>query len=349
MEEGAGRDSRDEALTRASNIRLGRMLGFGNTAGRFVPVRSFLCVIALGAVACGASPDSARSGNADTLVVFTAASLAAPVRVALASFAVHQHVVVQQENGASLELARRVTDLGRIPDIIALADQEVFPEQLMPAATSWFAAFARNRMIIAYTDRSRFANEITAANWREILQRPDVTVGRSDPAVAPVGYRALLTYSLAEQFYHDPGLAERLTRKTPAGHLRGNATELAGLLSAGELDYIVDYESVARAQNFKYVVLPPQIDLSEPSYATAYGKATVRVARLRDTVSRRGAPILYGVSIPRAAPHPAIAKRFLSFLLGGDGAVLMRSRGIDMLAQPVVTGDSVPRETAGNQ
>ena len=43
---------------------------------------------------------------------------AAPRRRALDSFARRTGAVVQQENGASLELARRITELGRVPDVI---------------------------------------------------------------------------------------------------------------------------------------------------------------------------------------------------------------------------------------
>jgi hypothetical protein len=65
---------------------------------------------------------------------------------------------------------------------------------------------------------------------------------------------------------------------------------LAGLLSAGELDYIVDYESLARSQKFKFIQLPPEIDLGDPMQAAAYREASVRVWNGRDTVTRTGAP-----------------------------------------------------------
>ena len=91
-------------------------------------------------------------------------------------------------------------------------------------------------MVVAYTSRSRYASEISAGNWRSVLLRPDVLVGRTDPVLAPAGYRALLTYQLAESFYHEPGLAHRLEERTPPRLMRGNAAELAALLAAGELD-----------------------------------------------------------------------------------------------------------------
>jgi molybdate/tungstate transport system substrate-binding protein len=290
----------------------------------------------------GCSSEGKVAAARDTVVVYGAASLAGPLRAALDTFSRRTGAVVSEEHGASLELARRITELHRVPDVIALADQEVFSELLMPGATSWYAAFARNRMVIAYTSRSKHASEMTLATWRSIVLRNDVLLGRTDPALAPAGYRALIVYKLAESFYGEPGLAARLEARTPPRLQRGNAAELAALLSAGELDYIIDYESLARTQKFRFVQLPPEIDLGDPSHASAYASASVRVATARDTVTRRGGPILYGVSVPRAAAHAGAGERFLEFLLGRDGKAILRRAYIDALDHPQIIGDSVP-------
>jgi molybdate/tungstate transport system substrate-binding protein len=304
--------------------------------------RAFRCLFWLVFFGCSTSSEGKVVPGRDTVVVYGAASLAGPMRAALDSFSRRTGAVVSEEHGASLELARRITELHRIPDVIALADQEVFPELLMPGAMSWYAQFARNRMVIAYTNRSRHAAEVTPASWRSVVLRNDVLLGRTDPALAPAGYRALIVYQLAERFYGEPGLAARLEAKTPPGLLRGNAAELAALLSAGELDYIIDYESLARAQKFSFIQLPPDIDLGDPAHASAYASAAVRVATGRDTVNRRGAPILYGISVPRAAPHAAAGARFVQFLLGSDGRTILRQGYVDPLEHPQLVGDSVP-------
>ncbi|MEO8562910.1 MAG: extracellular solute-binding protein [bacterium] len=292
--------------------------------------------------ACGSSAERRASTVPDTVVVYSAASLAVPLRATLDSFARASGAVIQQENGASLELARRVTELHRVPDLIVLADHEVFPQLLVPAATSWYAKFARNRMVIAYTDKSRYAAELNADSWRAILLRSDVLVGRTDPVLAPAGYRTLLLYRLAESFYHEPGLASRLEARTPPRLMRGNASELAALLSAGELDYIVEYESLARAVGLRHLALAPEIDLGDAARAAEYARASVRIAHGRDTVTRTGAPILYGASVPRAAPHRDAGVRALAFLLGADGRAMLRARAVDAIESPELVGDSIP-------
>ena len=51
---------------------------------------------------------------------------------------------------------------------------------------AWWADFARNRMVVAYTDRSKNAANMSDSTWYRVLARKDVEVGRADPTLAPV-------------------------------------------------------------------------------------------------------------------------------------------------------------------
>lgn len=276
-------------------------------------------------------------------MLFVAASLTRPFQP-LVDETTRAGGVVQRESGASLDHARKLTELGRIPDVLALADYEVFPDLLMPRFTSWYAEFARNRMVVAYTDRSRLASTIDSTNWMRILARPDVQVGRTDPDVAPVGYRTLLMLELAERHYHEVGLARRLVANAPRRNMRPDAAQLAALLEAGELDYIYDYESVAIAHGFRYLHLPAAIDLSDPARAADYGAVQVRVrgARPGDSVTIVGKPILYALSVPNDAPHPAAAARFVDALLSPQGRAMLRAAHVDALPHAIFVGPNAP-------
>jgi molybdate/tungstate transport system substrate-binding protein len=287
-------------------------------------------------------------GRAQELVVFNAGSLARPLRSALDSFAVREHVTISQESAGSLESARKLTELHKIPDIIALADHEVFPQLLMPGYVTWYAEFATNRMVIAYTARSRFAAELTAANWTSVLLRAGVETGRADPNLDPNGYRTLLALQLAERWYRDPGLAARLVAAIPARNVRPKEADLVGLLQVGEFDYIWSYESIAQAAALSYLKLPPEIDLGDPAQRARYAEVSVRVAGRtpRDSITFRGEPIVYGISIPADAPHPAVAVRFLAWLLSADGQRVLRAAKLDALAHPAITGTGAPDAVA---
>ena len=94
-----------------------------------------------------------RSPDGGPLVVFNAGSLARPIRAALDSFTAREGVRYEQESAGSLETARKLTELGKVPDLIALADAEVFPGYLVPTHVTRYVEFARNRMVLAYTAR----------------------------------------------------------------------------------------------------------------------------------------------------------------------------------------------------
>lgn len=283
---------------------------------------------------------AARAADEDALVVFNAGSLARPMRAALDTFAAREGVRPEQESAGSLETARKLTELGKIPDLIALADAEVFPRYLVPEFMDGYVEFARNRMVLAYTDRSRFAAEMGPDSWWRIVLRPGVETGRSDPQLDPNGYRTMMVWQLAERHYGEPGLAARLEAASPLRNVRPKEADLVGLLQAGEFDYIWSYESIARAIGLRYVELPKAIDLSPPDSADSYARAsiTVRGARAGDSVTFRGAPIVYAFAVPRAAPHPGLAARFAAFLLSDEGRAILRREGLDALDSAVVRG-----------
>jgi molybdate/tungstate transport system substrate-binding protein len=289
---------------------------------------------------------------ADTLVLYLAASLARPMQPVLDTYAANTGTVIQRESGASLEHARKITELGRIPDLLLLADAEVFPQLLVPKYASWYAEFARNRMVIAFTPKSRHAGEITASNWTQVLRRKDVEVGRTDPNLAPVGYRTLLMLKLAERHYRQPGLAAALLANAPDRNIRRNAAELAALLAAGELDYIYEYQSVAESNGFRFIPLPPAIDLGDPARAREYASVSVMVrgASIDSRQELRGQPIVYGLSVLTAAPHAAAAARFLAYLTSKPVIKQLRDAHVDMLEHVVVVGTGAPRElTSGSR
>ncbi len=304
-------------------------------------VRFVLPVVFAVAASCGRRTPASGSG---AIVVYTAASVAIPIRAALDTFAVHQHVTVQQENGGSLDIARKLTELHEIPDVVVLADYDVFPKLLVPGQTTWYAEFARNRMVLAFTNTSKFASQVDSTNWPQILQRPGVQVGRANPDLDPNGYRTLLTMQLAERYYDQPGLYDKLMKLSPAKNVRPREADLVGVLQAGEFDYIWSYESLALATKLRYVTLPSAIDLGTPADTDLYARATVKVAGKtpKDTLTIKGKPIVYALSIPTGAPHPAAARTFVSFLLSREGRRLLRANKLDALDTPVIIGRGAP-------
>ena len=306
-----------------------------------------LCIALLTFFATLPVPLCSQSAPAGPLVVFNAGSLAKPFNEILRAFKTkYPDVVPAQENSGSLEAARKLTELGKIPDVIGVADYGVISKVLVPGHAGWFATFARNSMVLIYTDESIGAGEINGRNWWQVLLRPGVRAGRSDPALDPNGYRTLMSLQLAEKFYRQPGLAGRLERALPPKYMRSKEADLTALVQAGELDYSWSYASIARTAGLRYVDLPSEIDLSDPSLAQWYNQARVRLPGARrggrDSVEFRGEPIVYALTIPRGAPHPSTAQAFARFVFSTEGQAILKANGFMLLEKPLLGGPERP-------
>jgi molybdate/tungstate transport system substrate-binding protein len=305
-------------------------------------------LIALVTLATMAPAGAAAQQLEGPLVVFNAGSLAYPFRELLAAFRrAHPDVRPMQESSGSLEAARKLTELAKIPDVIAVADYGVISKLLIPAHATWYVSFASNAMVLAYTDRSAGAREINGENWWRFLLRPEVRWGSSDPSLDPNGYRALMVFQLAEAHYREPGLAARLRGALRPRFVRPNEAQLTGLLQAGELDYGWSYRSLARTAGLRWVDLPGEIDLSDPRQGDWYAQARVRLPGPRlgspDSLEFRGEPIVYALTIPAGAPHPPVARAFAAFVLSREGQDILARAGFRLLDRPRFVGtDGIP-------
>jgi molybdate/tungstate transport system substrate-binding protein len=310
-----------------------------------VPVRTLGTLVF--ALAAMAAPINAQTAPEGQLVVFNAGSLAKPFSELLSAFQdKYPEVTPAQENSGSLEAARKITDLGKVPDVIGVADYGIIPKLLIPKHATWYATFARNSMVLTYTDESIGADEINGRNWWRVLLRPGVRAGHSDPALDPNGYRTLMVFQLAEKFYHQPGLADRLNRAFPPRYIRPKEADLTALVEAGELDYSWSYASIAKTSGLRSVTLPPEIDLSEPKLAAWYSQAVVRLPGSSragaDSVEFRGEPIVYALTIPAAAQHPKTAAAFVRFVFSPEGQAILRANGFTVLEKPLMGGPEKP-------
>jgi tungstate transport system substrate-binding protein len=197
------------------------------------------------------------------------------------------------ERGGSVDTARKISDYGRLADIMMSADYDVIDKYVIPQWASWNLKHATNSMVLAYTDQSKFGNEINANNWFDVLAREGVKYGHTDPAKDPGGYRALMVWQLAEKFYNKPGLYKQLSEAPADKNMVVDATYL-DMLKSGKLDYTFTYRSQAMQNVLKYVELPAEVNLADPTKADLYATAKVEIpgAKSGEKVTISGLPIL---------------------------------------------------------
>ncbi len=275
-----------------------------------------------------------------TLTEYAAGTLAVPFKNVNEAFQkANPNLTVQAQFGGSVKMAKQITQLHQPADVLGVADYNVIPQQLYShggskADANWYVGFVANAITFVYTDKSKGAANINADNWYKILAQPGVQIGRSNPDTDPSGYQTLQMLSLAEAYYKQPGLAAAILKNSPQTNIRDTETELIGALEAGQIDYLAIYRSDAIQHNFKYLQLPPQIDLSDASMAADYAKVTVHTAN-GDLPAK---PIIYAVTIPLDAPHPDQALQWVKFLLGPQGQAIMKQAGFVVINPPIVAG-----------
>ncbi len=281
----------------------------------------------------------------------------------------HPGLDVQMDGHGSIQAIRQVTDIHKAVDVLAVADYSLIPDMMYATKNGdyyadWYVKFATNQMVIAYNNKSKYADEITESNWYEILARPDVTFGFSNPTLDSCGYRTLMVTQLAELYYDNQTIFDDLiacnfdptisVTKNGDTHIvfvpeifepraekvvvRGGSVQLLALLDYGGLDYAFQYKSVALQHRLRFLELPPPIDLSSSEYKGEYKKVIVQLGFQRFAsvgIERVGRPIYYGVTIPLNAPQPELAVEFVNFVIGDEGQKILE----DMRQPPLVPAE----------
>jgi molybdate/tungstate transport system substrate-binding protein len=184
------------------------------------------------------------------------------------------------EAHGSVAVRQLIRDGARDPDAVALADPRLF-EGIAAEVTT----FATNALVVAYNAASAQADAIRD-DWVGAVQRSAVAVGRTDPAVDPLGYRTVMGLELAAR--DDLLDADRVlnnARILPE-------TDLANVLERGDLDAAFVYRNMAVERDLPYVSLPDRIDFSSPSAVDSYARASYDLGDR--TV--RGQPIRYAAT-----------------------------------------------------
>jgi len=317
---------------------------------------------ALATLVAGCLEDDGNS----RLSVFHAGSLSGPFSELETMFEeLHPGVDVQLEAAGSAVTIRKVTELGKEADVVASADYSLIPKMMMPEYADFYVQFATNQLVIAYTEYSVYHEELTANNWFEIMMRPDVRFGFSNPNDDPCGYRSLMLVQLSAMHYGVPGLFENMigcdtdysvvesggnftimsplepAHNTSKIMIRSAEVDLLAALESGEIDYLFIYRSVAvqhEHSGVSFLELPPEINLGDPLQDDLYGRVTLMQFAGIDDIERivnvTASPIVYGVTVPLNAPHGDMAAAFLELLLGADGRQVFTNMGQPPIVPP---------------
>jgi tungstate transport system substrate-binding protein len=298
--------------------------------------------------------------------VYHAGSLASSFAKLEKSFEkAHPDTDLQLFSGGSAAIIDKVNKQNMFADVLASADTVLIPKNLYPKNATFDVDFAKNSMVLVYTNTSKGATTINADNWYTVLATKGISYAISDPTSDPAGYRSLMTITLSERKYGDGSIFNTLvapyskitkvidgakhtidvTNPSPDGKklvITKTGPDIIPLLKAGTVDYAFEYSSVAIQSGLPYVILPPEIDLSDPTMVARYANVQVLRPSGSATVTEVGTPIIYGVTIPTSTHNAAGGADFINLLIGKDGQAVLNADGQTPIVPAIASGTGIP-------
>jgi molybdate/tungstate transport system substrate-binding protein len=201
-------------------------------------------------------------------------------------------------SAGSSELASDIKGRLRPADVFVSASTKVDATLMGKANGNWISSYkdvGKTYLEIGYNPKSKFAAQLKAKPWYEVVGESGFRLGRTDPATDPKGVLADEALTGAASKYHLPQLSIEASETSNVFP----EESLVGRLQAGELDAGFFYAVEAKAANIPTVPLT-----GFPLYAT------------------------YTVALVDHAPHPAGAASFIAFLTGPAGKQILSKDGL---------------------
>ncbi|MHA1268414.1 MAG: substrate-binding domain-containing protein [Candidatus Helarchaeota archaeon] len=301
--------------------------------------------------------------NKIIIQVFHAGSLYTPVEEYQREYeAINPGYLIDNEAYGSATAIRQITELGRKATVLLSADYALIYTMMMNISdqdcidpntgqpwADWYIIFATNAMSIAYVENNNppFLQDLVNGTkyWWQILNRTDVIFGRADPYQDPCGYRTLMVWGLADDYYFGKlkgdwtsnEINQSMYNKDPisgytgigATVVKGKEVDLISSLETGEIDYLFIYTSIAVQHGLKYIELNDYVNLNNESLNAFYANVTVnRKSPLIPGASASpitAKAIQYGLTVPNNALYPDIGINFVEFIIQRPG--VMQSLG----------------------
>jgi molybdate/tungstate transport system substrate-binding protein len=162
-----------------------------------------------------------------------------------------------------------------------------------------------------------------------VLQTTGLRFGRTDPATDPQGQNIIFTMLLAQNFYQQPGLAERILGGYQNPQQIFTEPSLLSRLEAGQIDASSGYLSATRSHHLPFVTLPDEINLSNPDMEAKWYKNVQFTITLPSgkEATLNTQPLVFYATVLKDSKQPALAEKFVQFLQSPEGQKLLDDNG----------------------
>ncbi len=187
---------------------------------------------------------------------------------------------------------------------------------------------ARTEMVIAYSSKSKYAQRFAAAAagarsampWWQVLEQSGMRFGRTDPTVDPQGRNIIFTFQLAEKYYNQPGLTQKVLGQTINASQIFLEPTVQARLQSGELDAALAYKIQPGPFNLPYISLPSEINLGDDTMSSRYAQASLTL----NGKLFHPEPLVYYATVLDRSSHKDKATAFLNWLNGSDGQAILK-------------------------
>ncbi|HYO05769.1 MAG TPA: extracellular solute-binding protein [Phototrophicaceae bacterium] len=237
------------------------------------------------------------------------------------------------EGKGSVHAANMIKDGFRNPDVFVSAGANPILKLMdnKPSLAEWLLEFGSAEIVISYSTNSPYYDYFEKSRkgeipWHEVLSKQGLKFGRTDPELDPKGYYAIMTANLANFYYNDTSIKERILGEDRNPKQIFPEEILKTILESGQLDAVVSYKHEAVSRGLPYITLPKEINLGDPSLSAFYKKANYTSESGQNTIY--GEPIYFSITIPKKAKNIDSAISFVEFILSENGSQILENQGI---------------------
>jgi len=237
------------------------------------------------------------------------------------------------EGRGSLQIANMIIDEQRRPDVFISIGTIPILKLIHhnSALAQWLVKFALAEIVIAYTPNSAFFNNLEKARngqlpWYEVLSNGRFRFGRNDPELDPMGYYTIITTKLANLYYSNQNIKERILDddRNPDQVFPQEALKTA--LESGQIDAAASYKHKAVSRGLLYITLPQEINLSNATFSNFYRQAFYT---LLSGQTIYGEPVLFSYTISKTSRNIDGSITFVKLLLSEEGQRLLKNDGLN--------------------
>jgi len=193
---------------------------------------------------------------------------------------------------------------------------------------------ASTQMVIAYSARSPHLAAFKAAAagavpWYAVLETAGVKFGRTDPSTDPQGRNIVLAMQVAQRYYRQPDLLEKVLGPIENTQQIFTEPSLLSRLEAGQLDASSGYLSAVISHHLPYIKLPDEVNLSDPAMASQWYSKAGFALKTADgkTEQAKVQPLVFYAGVLANAANPRAAQAFVDFLASPAGQKIFARYG----------------------